>query len=308
MQRQARVRSGDFKVEAKPAVKIWKPIAFDERWLNVDTSAFDAVAPSWENYRAALRDSPEKYQPFIEQLKREHAIETGIIEGLYFLDVGITQTLVKEGLIDSLVSHADSKTPLLTMALIHDQFDALDGIFSFVKEERKLTASFIKELHSVLTRHQEYAEAITPGGKYVQIPLLRGEYKKRPNNPRRPDGTVFEYCPPLNVAEEMDTLIGIYGDLLRKQVHVLIRAAFFHHAFSTIHPFQDGNGRVARILASMILVKDGYFPFTVAREDRKDYITALEKADAGSYQPLVGLVSDIQIRALSKISGYQEGT
>ena len=262
-------------------VKIWKPVEFDGHWLNVDTSAFDKAVPSWEQYRTALKDSPEKLQPFIEQLKREHAIETGVIERLYDLDEGVTETLIKEGLIDSLVQHEDTKNPELTMALIHDQFEALDGVFSFVKEERKLSTSFIKELHSALTVHQLFTDAVTPEGVFVQQPLLRGEYKQHPNNPKRLDGTVFEYCPPVNVPQEMENLLRINDELVQKGVHVLIRAAFFHHAFSTIHPFQDGNGRVVRILVSMILIKDGYFPFTVVRKDRKDYILALEKADGG---------------------------
>jgi Fic family protein len=280
-------------------VKIWKPIRFDDRWLSVDTSAFDTIASSWLKYRSTISDSLDLLQPFMEQLKREHAIETGIIERLYDLDEGITETLIKEGLIDSLVQHEDTETPEYTMALIHDQFEALDGVFSFVKEERKLTTSFIKELHSVLTRHQEYTEAITPDGKYVRIPLLRGEYKKQPNNPRRADGTIFEYCPPLNVTEEMERLMQINADLIQKGIHVLIRAAFFHHGFSTIHPFQDGNGRVIRILVSMILIKDGYFPFTIARHERKSYILSLEGADSGEYQQLIDLISSNQIRAIN---------
>jgi Fic family protein len=281
-------------------VKIWKPIEFDEAWLKVDTSAFDQVAPSWEKYRTELQATPEKLQPFIEQLKREHAIETGIIERLYDLDEGVTETLIKEGLIDSLVQHEDTKTPELTMALIHDQFDALDGVFSFIKEERELSSSFIKELHSALTQHQETSEAITPDGKFVQQPLLRGEYKRLPNNPKRADGTIFEYCPPMFVAEEMEKLLTLNNELVQRGVHVLIRAAFFHHAFSTIHPFQDGNGRVIRILVSMILIKEGYFPFTVVRKDRKAYIEALEKADINQYQPLVNLIIDNQVKAMRR--------
>jgi hypothetical protein len=60
------VGSGRNGVQEMPEVKIWKPIEFDETWLEVDTSAFDAVAPSWENYRETMKDSPEKLQPFIE--------------------------------------------------------------------------------------------------------------------------------------------------------------------------------------------------------------------------------------------------
>lgn len=99
----------------------------------------------------------------------------------------------------------------------------------------------------------------------------------------------------------MEKLLKINRDLLEKKVHVLIRAAFFHHAFSTIHPFQDGNGRVVRILASLILIKDGYFPFTVVRKDRKRYIQALEMADTGEYQLLIDMIAENQIKAIGRV-------
>ena len=55
------------------------------------------------------------------------------------------------------------------------------------------------------------------------------------------------------------------------------------------HPFQDGNGRVARALASIVLLRAELFPLHVRREDREDYLDALERADGGSLDSLVQL-------------------
>jgi len=76
---------------------------------------------------------------------------------------------------------------------------------------------------------------------------------------------------------------------------------WFHHAFTTIDPFQDGNGRIARLLASLILIKHGLFPFTVLRGEAKvKYIDALEKADAHEFQPLIDYFAEVQKKHIEK--------
>jgi Fic family protein len=69
-----------------------------------------------------------------------------------------------------------------------------------------------------------------------------------------------------------------------------------HHAFTQIHPFEDGNGRVARALASLIFLKPSWFPVVVTRDDREKYIEALERADSGELRPLVALFVQSQRR------------
>jgi Fic family protein len=67
-------------------------------------------------------------------------------------------------------------------------------------------------------------------------------------------------------------------------------AAVFHHRFVSIHPFDDGNGRVARLLMNLLLIKQGY-PFTVVRNyDRRRYYDTLKKADAGDLAPFVNFI------------------
>ncbi len=105
----------------------------------------------------------------------------------------------------------------------------------------------------------------------------------------------------------MDNLISIYNDAEKKKIHPLICATWFHHAFTTIHPFQDGNGRIARLLASLILIKHGLFPFTVLREEAKvKYINALEKADANEFQPLIDYFAEVQKRHIEKALNIKE--
>jgi Fic family protein len=184
------------------------------------------------------------------------------------------------------------------MEYLKDNFEALDYVFDFIKNDRELSVFYIRGLHQLITRHQDTVNAVDSFGNMGEIPLLKGEFKKIPNNPVC-DGIVYEYCPPEQVDSEMDNLVRLFYNEADK-AHVLIKAAFIHHAFVQIHPFQDGNGRIARLLASFVLIKDNLFPFSLDRDERTAYIDALEAADSGDYQGLVDIFADNQITSIEQ--------
>lgn len=288
--------------------RLWKHIELADNWLTCDTSTIDDISPSWYERREVLQNNSKEYQEFITELKREHAIETGIVERMYDLEKGITETFIKKGFVESYISHNDTNIPVpKLLAHLSDHIDAVDFVFDVVKDNRPLTVGFIKELHSLVTRNQEYAEGRDQFGNKTQIDLRRGDFKVFENNPTREDGTKVLYCPPEHVSSEMDNLVAIYNEAENKQIHPLICATWFHHAFTTIHPFQDGNGRVVRLLASLILIKHGLFPITVLREEAKvKYIDALEKADNGEPQPLITYFAEVQRRHIEKALNLKE--
>ena len=287
-------------------IEIWKPIEFTDTWLNSDTSQLDDLAPSWFKKRSDFKDGNEDYEEFIDRLKRQHAIETGVVEKLYDLNEGITQTFIKEGFVESYLSHDDTNIPpKQLMGYLKDHFQAMDFIFDLVKNERPLSIGFIKQLHQLITRNQDHVTAITALNQVVQIPLLKGEFKQNENNPKREDGKIFTYCPPIHVDAEMDKLIEIHSDLWAKGINPLIISAWVHHAFTQIHPFQDGNGRIARLLASLILIRGQLFPFTVKRDEKAKYIDSLEKADIGEPQEIVTFFATVQKKNIENALNYK---
>lgn len=290
--------------------RLWKRIALTDNWRLCDTSRLDDLAPSWFARREVLQKNPREYQPFIAELKREHAIETGIVERLYDLDKGVTETFIKKGFAESYISHNDTNVPVpRLMAHLSDHLNAVDFVFDVVKKNRALTISFIKELHALVTRAQESTEGKDQFGNKTSIDLRKGAFKALENNPVRADGVKVLYCPPEHVVSEMENLIAIYNKAESDKVSPLICAAWFHHAFTMIHPFQDGNGRVARLLASLILIKHRLFPFTVPRAEAKSrYIDALEKADADQPQNLVEYFAEVQRRSIEKALNLREGS
>jgi Fic family protein len=286
---------------------IWQPIKFYSKWATVNTEKFDNIFPSWERKRAELGKEPAQYERFIDQLKRKQAIDTGIIEQMYDLKRGVTETFIREGFIDSYLQHGDTNiAPNLLMDYLRDNFNAIDFVFDFVKNARHLSVSYIKELHHLITRHQEATDAIDSMGNYVKIALLKGQFKQKPNNPVR-NGIIYSYCPPEQVESEMDNLINIFNTDLAT-AHVLVKASFLHHAFVQIHPFQDGNGRMARLLSSFVLIREGLFPFSIDRDERSKYIDSLESADRGEYQPIVDIISANQIASIGSALNWQTFT
>jgi Fic family protein len=278
-------------------VSVWEPISFNDNWLTSNTSKLDELSPSWLSKRANLKEGSNEYEEFINRLKRQHAIETGIIEKLYDLKEGITQTFIKEGFVESYLQHGDTNIPSNKLiSYLKDHFDAIDFVFSVVKQDRPISKGFILELHQLITQHQETTDAINQFGDSVKVSLLRGVFKKHDNNPRRADGTIFLYCPPIHVDFEIENLISIYNQLEDSNVKPVIISAWFHHAFTQIHPFQDGNGRLARLLASLILIKHGLFPLTVKGSEKKKYIDSLEFADRGEPQQLVEFFCEVEKR------------
>jgi hypothetical protein len=277
----------------------WAPItdlSDDDRAAASDE--LPALASVWNDERERLGDDASLAQ-FNERLTREWAIETGVIEHLYTLDRGTTEVLIEHGINAALIPHdATDQPPEIVAQLIHDQHLAVEWLFDFVATRRALTTSFIKELHALMTRHQRTAAGVDQFGTAIEVELRHGEYKTWPNNPTRPDdGTVHEYCPPLQVDAEMDRLVELHRRHLGEQVPPEVAAAWLHHRFVQIHPFQDGNGRIARALASLVFLNSRWFPLVITRDERTHYLDCLELADAGDLAPLVDLFAARQKKA-----------
>ena len=253
----------------------------------------------WLDQRANVDE-----KAFAAELGREWSIETGVIEGVYTLDRGTTEILIRRGIDSSYIAReSTNRDPDLVAQIIQAHQDALEGLFDFVAQRRELGTSYIKELHSALLRHQDVVEGVDEFGTKIYVELKKGLYKEYPNSPTRRDKAVHEYCPPEHVASEMDRLIEFHKQHVQREVPALVEAAWLHHAFAQIHPFQDGNGRVARSLASLILIKGGLFPLVVHRDDWEKYIDALESADGGDLAPLMPLFSRLQKRGLTRAIG-----
>lgn len=288
-----------------PTSHQWKPVSLPQDLHSLEVQELRPFEKAWRKQREALVRH-NVLQQFLDRMARWWSIETGVIERIYSVSEGVTIALVEQGFHASLIPHGESDlAPEALVEILNDHKDALDMLMDVVGGTRALSVGWIKELHALFTQHQNTTQALDPQtGRLRAVPLLRGQFKQQSNSPRIGAALegVHQYCPPEHVASEMDRLIELYGQIPEALPEV--RSAWLHHAFTQIHPFQDGNGRVARALASIDFIKVGLFPLLVTRKERTEYLDHLRRADDGQFAPLVAFFAqrqqDILGRALSE--------
>lgn len=277
----------------------WKPIeplSDDER--KIDLAAMRSLYDNWRASKSRLQESSQtQLAEFNRRLIRRLSVETGILERLYDLDRGTTEALVAHGFAEDLVSHSSTNIePSRLIDLLRDQEAAIQLVMDCVARNRVLTKGLLHELHTILTRHQETTAAVDQFGNRREIPLLKGKFKEQPNNPKRPDGTMHQYCPPIHVDSEIEKVIRWLAEYGNDDP--IIVAAWFHHRFTQIHPYQDGNGRVARALTTLILLRSELLPLVVDRDLRVEYIDALELADRMQLSALAAMFARLERNAI----------
>jgi Fic family protein len=155
--------------------------------------------------------------------------------------------------------------------------EAMNTVFESFNEIL-LTENHIKQLHAMLLKHSS------------KDTLHRGEYKKFPNHVEAFDkkgkslGIIFETTSPFDTPQKMTELVEFtIKTLSEKELHPLIAIAIFIVHFLAIHPFQDGNGRLSRILTTLLLLRSGYeyVPHAsleaVIEANKDDYYLSLRK-------------------------------
>ena len=261
-------------------------------------ASLEALRGAWREFLSGLGESDRV--AIRQRSLRRLAVETGIIERLYEVDWGLTLTLVAEGFAREVIERAEGRVDEKTLETLVAQRESLEMVIDFVRANRQLSNSFIKELHAALTRTQLDHEVVDDLGRSDRRPLVHGEWKTQPNYVRLEDGTICECTPPEQVQSEMDRLLALYDDLEpNAHVHPVVKAAWLHHRFVQIHPFSDGNGRVARALTLLVLEQHKYAPLVVDRFHRADYMAGIQLANSGELASLVNLFTRLESAALT---------
>ena len=179
--------------------------------------------------------------------------------------------------------------------------EAMDLVFQ-AWEDMPITENHIRQLHQTLLRHSTKDER------------HRGSYKTLDNHVVAfgPDGeeigVVFATSSPFDTPSEMEALVGWVQKAIREEAfHPLLIVAIFIVKFLAIHPFQDGNGRLSRVLTTLLLLRAGYayVPYasleSVVEENKAQYYNALRRTqksldESPDWEPWVGFF----LRALKK--------
>ena len=279
---------------------------------------YDRLQEEWAAVGRKLADCPEsrlEHSPLnlrLNSQKRLFAIETGQIEGLYTLRRGVAADLMTEGFARVRGSETlEGLSDRTIRGLLEDQREAIDRAQETIRKGDPLSHEALFDWHALLTRHQEFLTGRTPDGQFVKAEFPqseKGAYKTRPNNPRQPDGQLYEYCPPEQSRLEMDRMFDLYRDIHERRYPVAAEAAWLHHRFVRTHPFCDGNGRMARLLMAYAYMRRGLPLPLIDMEDRSWYIFCLEKADRGDLRLLADFMQGRAGMALSSFLLVAEDT
>lgn len=172
--------------------------------------------------------------------------------------------------------------------------------------ERQLSENFIRQLHHTLLRedYKVYRESDT--GVVTSYTVHAGQYKTRPNSVITATGERFEYASPEETPALMYDLIEWYKEEeIKKELTPIQLAAVFHYRYIRIHPFEDGNGRIARLLVNYILRRHNYPMIVVKTKNKQHYLNALNQCDV-----TVGMVPSVgahaEIEQLTPFVNYME--
>jgi Fic family protein len=179
----------------------------------------------------------------------------------------------------------------------HDE--AIKWVTEIVHGDYPLNESFIRQLHVLLLKEPYEKPAITPDGKETTRRIEVGKYKSVPNHVKTKTGEIFRFATPEETPLLMGELIEWYRQKKEEQdINPIILAGEFHYKFIRIHPFDDGNGRLARIIMNFILMQYGYPPAIIKTEDKSNYFAALQQADSGIYEPFFDYIAANLVRSL----------
>lgn len=253
----------------------------------VDLSAYGPAKDTFIMLKSSVGE--EAMQQAVDTATRWAAVDTGAIEGLYNVDRGFTFSVAASA---AALDNAHMLVGDDVARAIKDAVAGYEFVLDVATTEREPSENWIKELHSVLCASQETYRVITDLG-VEDRELVKGAYKDLPNSPVNVrTGEVHSYAPPLDTPSEMSRLVGELRSDSFVAAHPVLQASYAHYAFVCIHPFPDGNGRVARALASTYLYRDPGVPLVVFADQKNSYIDALEQADRNDPRALIGFIRE----------------
>ena len=262
------------------------------------------IAP-WERVAVGLRrkrhfDAQGKFDPAVKVALRAAAVDTGAIEGLYKVDRGFTVTVAEEQ--PGWEAGAGKKGAAFRQ-LFASQLRGYKLALELAADDMPINEAWIRELHSEITAGQQTYRVWVPSlRKFQRQALPRGQYKTQSNHVRQADGEWHAYAPVDDVPAEMQRMLEQIRTPEFDTAHPSLQAAYAHYALVVIHPFVDGNGRVARAIASTLLIKSCRIPLVVWSDQDDVYLDALSAADQGDYQPFVDFIFDRALDTMGDVA------
>lgn len=252
------------------------PYLFDARQLDV----IHNIASRVGQMRQAGKLTPAALAMIRKYFRIKNIYHSNAIEG-NTLNVGETRQVVELGL-------TLTGKPLKDQAEAKNLSEALDFLEDLATNNLPITERDIRQMHYLVLKGIQDAEA----GKYrtIKVEISGSSYI-----PPLPESIPFQ----MEAFGKWLTTASVSGDDFASSTG-LIRAVVAHAWFVYIHPFIDGNGRTARLLMNLILMRYGYPVAIIAKEDRLRYYDALETSQGSDLSSFIGLVAECILESLEE--------
>ncbi len=233
----------------------------------------DKLEQLYNQWKSLFPISDRKRYLLSQRFSVDYNFNSNHIEG-NTLTYGQTELLLIFGKVTgegNLKDYVDMKASQVGMVLMQDEANLRD---------QPLTQNFIRQLHKTLLREDYTAYRNLPGGIQTSYVIHAGRYKTRPNSVITRYGDRFEYASPEETPALMADLVSWYNEAEKSGEYSPVElAALFHYRYIRIHPFEDGNGRIARLLVNYILARHDWPMIVVRSRIKQEYLEALHQAD-----------------------------
>jgi len=258
------------------------PESNTELELEPDTNArLGSLAEEVEAFRAKGPLEPLAARKLGEFFRLQHIYHSTGIEGNR-LSLRETAVVLLEG-----VELGDR--PIADQIEVKDLAAAFHFLEQCAQQDEPLREIDLRELHRLTVGQKAESQP----GAYRQAGVVITGSDLKPPEPLAVPGLMQQLVAWINSPKQLDTFAF---------------AVIAQHKLTAIHPFMDGNGRVARLLLNLVLVRAGYPVVNIRREDRPRYYEALTFADVGLYSPLISLALDRALEVFSEMKRVREET
>lgn len=233
----------------------------------------DKIDSLYAKWQTLLPLTERKRYLLSQRFSVDYNFNSNHIEG-NTLTYGQTELLLLFGKVSGegdLKDFVDMKASQVGMAMMQEEANL---------REKPMSQSFIRQLHKTLLREDYTVYRNLPGGVQTSYVIHAGQYKTRPNSVITRYGDRFEYASPEETSALMSDLVDWYNQAEKSVEYSPVElAALFHYRYIRIHPFEDGNGRIARLMVNYILARHNWPMIVVRSRNKHEYLDALHQSD-----------------------------
>lgn len=270
------------------------------RWLSLLVDDAELATELSEFHTIQDQVGGTQMRELIDIMGRYSAVESIAIEEIVSLKPGQSRMVATEASNwESVFSNEE-----LSLSSFQSQLDAFEFVRELSRDSAPITESMVRDIHSVACKGQTTVnvEINVGGAPHTTVrELKKGCYRENDCYVISRKRRRHSYAPSEEVAPEMARFVAEMQSEQFQTAHPIIQSAYAHYGLTHIHPFEDGNGRAARSLASLFLYRHYDIPLLIFSDRKQTYYQALEFASKGEPQELVNQLATRATSALSQV-------